>query len=220
MSLFDCTLYLIRHGESEGNVLKTVQGQSQDSLLTDNGRWQSRAVGRRLATEVPIIHRLISSPLRRALETAAIIGGELKHQGKIEVEPALTERSWGVYEGLSIQEMLKRQWGDEGHGLPEFAPPGGETAKQVEDRVIGWVNDQLIQPLMQDHTEQLRMHYVIVTHSEVIRRLMRVLGKMDAEKVMCQRIHNVSISTFRITSAGVVPLLINATEHLPEDERA
>jgi len=217
---FDCTLYLIRHGQSEGNTQKIVQGQTVNCPLTELGRRQARSVGRHLAKTLPEVHRLISSPLRRALETATIIGGELKYQGKIDVQTALKERSWGDYEGLYVYEMCRRAKVERPAGLRDSVPPGGETRQQVETRVVKWANEQLIQPLMKGHSRPPWMHYVIVTHSDVIRCLMKELCYMDAERVWSQRINNVSISAFHCNVMGGKPLVINAIDHLPKDEQA
>lgn len=64
-------LLLVRHGETTWNRDGVIQGWA-DSSLTDRGRRQARAVGRRLAGEG--VDRLVASDLQRARETAAVLG--------------------------------------------------------------------------------------------------------------------------------------------------
>ena len=68
-------LFLIRHGESEGNALRVVQGQGGDYALTARGREQAQSVGK-LLDSLPVIS-IFSSPLRRARETAELIVASL-----------------------------------------------------------------------------------------------------------------------------------------------
>ena len=67
-------LYLVRHGQSEWNYQKKVQGQ-QDTILTEQGRIQAKKLGHRLKKEN--IDAIYSSDLKRAYETANIIGKEI-----------------------------------------------------------------------------------------------------------------------------------------------
>ena len=66
-------LYIIRHGETEWNVLRRFQGRS-DIPLNDEGRRLARITAEALS-EVPFA-RIYTSPLKRAYETAMIIKGE------------------------------------------------------------------------------------------------------------------------------------------------
>jgi Phosphoglycerate mutase family. len=74
-------LVLIRHGESLHNVRMS---ESFDSELTEKGRVQARLTGRELAGEG--IEEIWCSPMKRALETASLIAGQLKIPVKVMVE--------------------------------------------------------------------------------------------------------------------------------------
>lgn len=105
------TIYLVRHGESEGNVGKVLQGA--DATLTDKGRAQARVVAERCAS-LPV-DTLISSTMVRAGETAAAIaaatgltveesdlfverGRPSSVVGKSPLDPAalLTDAAWNL----------------------------------------------------------------------------------------------------------------------------
>jgi broad specificity phosphatase PhoE len=94
-------LYLVRHGETEWNRLRRIQGLT-DIPLNDTGREQARRTGM-LLTRRPIT-RVYASPLGRARETAEIIARELGLP-----EPALNaqfvERNYGAAEGMGFYDM-------------------------------------------------------------------------------------------------------------------
>ena len=97
-------LYLLRHGETEWNAAKRVQGGS-DVPLNERGRQQAQALAERVR-HAPIT-TLYSSTLSRAKVTAEIIGQQLD----LEVQPvsSLQEMHWGEWEGLTALELRQRQ---------------------------------------------------------------------------------------------------------------
>ena len=88
-------LYIIRHGETEWNVLRRFQGRS-DIPLNDEGRRLARITAE-APSEVPFA-RIYTSPLKRAYETAMIIKGE--RDIPVIEEPRIIEIGFGDYEGL------------------------------------------------------------------------------------------------------------------------
>ena len=96
-------LILVRHGESEGNARGVLQGHT-DFGLSALGEEQARATAERLARES--VDRIISSPLRRAAETAAMIAERLGLL--VEPEPGLMEYDIGVASGLTGAELRER----------------------------------------------------------------------------------------------------------------
>ena len=84
------SLYFTRHGETVWNVENKICGVT-DIPLTDKGRAQARALGRRLAAEPTGITRILCSPLIRASETARLIAAETG------LPPRQTALFWPVY---------------------------------------------------------------------------------------------------------------------------
>lgn len=118
-------LYLVRHGETDWNRQRRIQGRT-DIPLNDTGREQARLTGM-LLTRRPIT-RVVASPLDRARETAQIIADELGLETP-ELRDALVERDYGAAEGLSYREIDER--------YPEgTAVPGRETREEVAARII------------------------------------------------------------------------------------
>jgi probable phosphoglycerate mutase len=122
-------LWLIRHGETEWARLGRHTGRT-DVPLTETGRDQARALGRRL-----VGHRfdlVLTSPLSRASETAALAG----FGAGAVVDPDLREWDYGIYEGRLTSEIRADV---PGWSIWTGPWPEGETAAQVgarADRVL------------------------------------------------------------------------------------
>ncbi|PHP27360.1 histidine phosphatase family protein [Limimaricola cinnabarinus] len=117
-------LYVMRHGETEWNRARRMQG-GFDSALTERGRAQARAMGRMLAARGVGAgsHRILSSPQGRASETARLAFGAEPH-----IEPRLREIAMGDWSGLDRGEIDARWPGPPGEHFVEFyaRAPNGE----------------------------------------------------------------------------------------------
>jgi broad specificity phosphatase PhoE len=125
-------LALIRHGITDWNLEKRIQGRI-DQPLNETGRRQMQRLG--LPAEYRD-DRCYCSPLTRALETAELLGLDYR------IEPALIEMHWGDWEG-EVLKPLRKKLGDEmrnneQRGL-DFCPPGGESPRQVQARLQPWL---------------------------------------------------------------------------------
>lgn len=126
-------LFLVRHGESEANAQRRMQGRL-DSPLTTKGRRQAEAIAERIAA-AGRVDALYTSPLRRALQTAQAIGRE------VGLEPVrlddLMETDIGEATGLTWREF-ERRWPRNAHsiryGEPDANWPGGESREQLAAR--------------------------------------------------------------------------------------
>ena len=126
---------LLRHGRTAWNEERRIQGR-RDVALSAAGR--AALHGRR----VPAAYRAAqwyASPLRRALETAALLGGPAPR-----VEPRLMELDWGRWEGRTRAELTER-YGErmaenEARGL-DFRPLGGESPRELRVRLRAWLEE-------------------------------------------------------------------------------
>ena len=127
------TLYLIRHGESEGNASGVIQGRL-DFGLTGLGRDQAQATADRLAGMG--VHHIVTSPLRRAFETASIIAGGVGRP--VAADPDLQEYDIGAASGLTgpqLRERFPEIVAEYQKGLlPVF--PGEEGREPFTNRVV------------------------------------------------------------------------------------
>ncbi|AWJ94836.1 histidine phosphatase family protein (plasmid) [Azospirillum baldaniorum] len=110
-----------RHGETESNLGGWLAG-SRDVSLTDRGRAQAHAAAAALTAQGSPVAAIYSSPQRRALETAGIIGAALGLP--VAVVPGLEERRWGDLEGGAVPGDLLRE-----------EVPGGESLAAFQARV-------------------------------------------------------------------------------------
>jgi 2,3-bisphosphoglycerate-dependent phosphoglycerate mutase len=127
-------LWLVRHGQSEWNVGRRIQGQSpRAGSLTPTGRDQAAHAARQLATEAPEAVVIMASDLARTAETAAIIAGRLGLP--LEFDPGLRELDLGTLEGTSSVTAAGHAVIDQFYDDPYLTPPGGESVAQMYDRV-------------------------------------------------------------------------------------
>ena len=132
-------LALVRHGQTDWIVEGRWQGQA-DPPLNERGREQARqaAVSLRDCKLVA----LYSSDLRRALETAQIIGAEVRLTPV--PEPRLREIDLGAWQGRLSTEIQARYPDAYERWLrspPTVQPPSGETLTTLAVRVLGAVNE-------------------------------------------------------------------------------
>jgi len=150
-------LYLVRHGETDWNRERRIQG-STDIPLNDTGRDQARETGRLLARRS--WDAIYASPLSRAFETARIIADEVGLPAPIEVAE-LVERNYGAVEGMTGAEIEA--------SFPGNAEvPGREEREEVVSRVL-----PALLEIADRHPGQA---VLVVGHGGVIRS---VLGAVD-----------------------------------------
>ncbi|MBX3099756.1 MAG: histidine phosphatase family protein [Salinibacterium sp.] len=167
-------LYLVRHGETDWNKQHRIQG-STDIPLNDTGREQARRTGKLLAR----YHwdAIVASPLSRAVETAAIIAGEVG-LGAPTTDDRLVERHYGEAEGLDFDEMQRRFPGD-------TPVPGREKRSEVGARALESLMDVAVA-----HPDE---SVLVVAHGGLIRAVLR---RIDPESDHGM-ITNGSVHSFR-----------------------
>jgi broad specificity phosphatase PhoE len=129
-------VWLVRHGESDWNVLGWVQGQSLGPTLTPKGRLQAQSTAEQLAV-VPL-RSIYSSDLARANETAAIIGA---CSGlPLVTSRALRERNLGEAEGGPPGLLGSASGIVDGRVVDaDSAPVGGESIRELYTRAVDFV---------------------------------------------------------------------------------
>jgi broad specificity phosphatase PhoE len=134
------TLVLTRHGLTDRSIPEQHLGQGLDVGLSAAGRKQAAALAQRIG-EQPF-DRIVSSPLRRALETAERVAAGRP----IERDPRLTEMDYGDWEGLTYEAIEARdpayraRWVTDPAALP---CPGGESGADVATRALAFVEAML-----------------------------------------------------------------------------
>ena len=197
--------YFLRHGETEWNVEGRFCGRT-DVPLSDVGRRQARLLALRLKPLLP--DTLYSSPLRRALETATLIGEVVGHEPV--VDPRLTELNYGAWEGLSLEEIKRsgpaiyKAWNRDPGSL---APPQGESGVQLVERVMPFLRDAA-----QRHPGE---NVVVVCHKTVCRLLAcHFMGVPLREYRQAVRVDNAALNVFELRDGIWHVVSLNDTSHL------
>ena len=126
-------LYLLRHGQTEFNVKKLVQGRC-DSPLTDLGRKQAGMAAAWLKGHDVVPDKVVSSPLGRAMDTASLVATELLGpDAAVEPCEGIIERSYGTFEEGPHDALPTDVW-DPGEDLVPF---GGEGSHALQERMVG-----------------------------------------------------------------------------------
>ena len=150
-------LALLRHGDTAWSAEGRIQGRS-DVPLSDAGR--AALAGLRLPSHCREM-RVVTSPLSRCTETAALIGAP-----RAPVEARLVEMHWGEWEGRMLAE-LRAELGEsmrenEARGW-DFRPAGGESPREVLARVRDWLMDIDAPTLAVTHRGVIRAIYAAAT---------------------------------------------------------
>lgn len=126
-------VYLVRHGETQWNAERRIQGQS-DSPLTESGEFQARQVGERVRT-LGITH-IIASDLGRTRRTAEIIADVCGCD--VVLDPRLRELNMGVLEKRYIDTLSAEEEGWRRrlvNGTEDGRIPDGESMQELSDRM-------------------------------------------------------------------------------------
>lgn len=173
-------LYLVRHGETDWNRQRRIQGLT-DIPLNETGRAQARATGMLLTRRR--WDAIFSSPLGRAVETASIIAAEVGLAQPTLID-ALVERNYGQAEGLDWLEVETR--------YPHHATvPGRESREDVAARVVP--------ALMALAAERPTQALLVVSHGGAIRS---VLNQVEPD-ASHGTITNGSVHSFRLEDGAL-----------------
>lgn len=182
----------IRHGSTSWNEQGRMQGR-RDIPLSERGRAQVNAW--RVPAEPAGTAQWITSPLRRAVETAEILCGSTP-----PTTGALIEMDWGDWEGFSLEELRNRHGAEyarnEALGL-DFRPPQGESPRDVLGRVHPW--------LVSAATSHERM--IAVTHLGVLRVVLAAATGWDMTGKAPVRLQSDTLHRFAIDAQGRISIL-------------
>lgn len=186
-------LILVRHGRTAANAAGLLQGRlNQD--LDEIGRRQAVAVASLIRSQC-VVDSVISSPLRRAEESAAAFGMP------IEIDDRWLELSYGVYEGVPYGDVSADVWQRWRHDLG-FVPEGGESLVALDERV---------RAACEDLTGRASSGNVVVV-SHVSPMKSAVAWALDADLGITWNCHLDQASICRVGFRGRQPLLTTFNE--------
>lgn len=187
------TIYLIRHGETAQAKPRRFLGR-QDPPLTAHGRAQMARLAEFLA--IRAIDRVVTSPLARCVDSAAILCATLQLE-EAELVPSLREIDLGAWEGLTVAEVQTRFPGEyeaRGRDLAGYRPAGGESFCDLLYRA--WPALSIISAAGEDR------RLAVVAHAGVNRVLLcRLLG-MPLDRLFLLEQHHACLNVLHHRQEG------------------
>jgi probable phosphoglycerate mutase len=174
-------LALLRHGETAWSAAGRIQGRTDVSLLSGT------------SVQLPKIcdgMRIVTSPLARCVETAALLGAPDAVR-----EARIIEMHWGDWEGESLVALRERlgeaMRENEARGL-DFRPANGESPREVGARVESWLRD-----IAREDRPTLA-----VTHRGVIRAILAAAFGWDLRGKPPAKLDWSAVHLFRLDRTG------------------
>lgn len=167
-------IYFARHGETDWNVQKRIQGGT-DIELNEIGIQQARNLGEKIAMEHLGIEKIYSSKLKRAYKTASVIGDRIDTE--VVVMDGLEEIHLGLWEGMrwsEVEEKYPEEYRKWYENRRYHKPPQGESYQELMERVMSAIH--LI--LKKEHQSVL-----VVTHSADIVTLLAMIHDVSFQNM-------------------------------------
>jgi len=191
-------VYLIRHGETDYNSVKKLQGHS-DICLNEKGRSLAEKVAQ--AMESVEFDLIFSSPLKRALETARILKGN--RDIPIIQDERIKEICFGEYEGLSYQSggfnIPDNNFLDFFNRPDEYnTPPGGESFEDILSRTKDFLKE------LSTHSQYKNKTILISTHGCALKAILANIKKTPLRDFWGEGVdRNCAVTIVEITNENV-----------------
>jgi probable phosphoglycerate mutase len=196
---------LIRHGETDWNRALRFQGQT-DVPLNATGLAQAERLAGRVASET--VHRLVSSDLLRALQTAQPAAAQLGQT--IVTDPGLREQCFGVAEGFTSAEIRTQrpaEWARWTSFQADQSFDDGESTRQFHTRTLA-----ALRTLAAGHGGQTLL---LVTHGGVLDMIFRTARALSLDGPRLAEIPNAGFNRVRVAADGAIDIVTWAdTAHL------
>lgn len=150
-------IFLVRHGETDWNKLKKIQGR-EDIPLNEAGILQAHTCGKAFGKKKVVIDGIVTSPLLRAKQTASIIG-EYVGISDVKVIDDLIEKDYGPISGLTVEER---------HEFESLHKDTGvETFESISGRMMSVIHEI--------SEKAKNKNYIIVSHGAALNTVLSVL---------------------------------------------
>lgn len=176
--------YFIRHGQTDWNVAKKIQGKT-DIDLNAAGVIQAEKLGEDLCKRDYDIKTVYTSKLKRAFKTAAIISQKLEVE--CVVLDGVEEVNLGLWEGLSwseVRENFPKEFSVWHENRGDTEPPQGESYREMLERVL---------IALRQLKEKNEGNVAVITHSAVIMALQSYINDTPFENMVQYKTANTSV---------------------------
>ena len=197
-------LYIVRHGETDYNKRKIIQGSSIDSSLNAKGLLQTEAFYQSYKN-VKFDHIYVSA-LKR---TAQTVNRFLEDGIAVTIDSDLNEINWGVNEGKKSNPNMQKKFNELLHywseGRKWHKIKGGESLLELEDRISSFIA----------RLKGLAYSKVLIcSHGRTMKCMLSLLLEREGKAMADFTIANTGLFIVRITAAGGELLTANNTLHL------
>jgi probable phosphoglycerate mutase len=208
MSRRSTILTIVRHGQTSANIDHVWHGSTNTPLTTHGTRQAAAAAQWIEANHHPVVG-IYASPLDRAHHTAQAIGLPLGLTPA--VDPDLVEYDLGRWEGETFASLHRdRKLFENMQTDPDFRPHGGESPKQVGDRLAG-----ALRRIADRHPGE---RVVVVSHGGALSIAFGVLIDRDYRS-WNRMMDNCAISEL-VLEPDAELVTFNQTHHLPAETDA
>lgn len=204
-------IYIIRHGETDWNKVRRLQGHS-DIPLNEEGRRLARITGEALSSVN--FRRIYTSPLQRAKETAMLVKGD--RQIDVIEDERLQEISFGIYEGHCCAkdnyEIPDPDFMNFFTQPDQYHPPeGAESIEELCARTTDFLQELV-------HTTQYGAEDAILlsTHGAALRGLLSSVEKTDIAHFWQGGVHKNCAVTILDVTDGIITLVVEGKTYYDE----
>jgi 2,3-bisphosphoglycerate-dependent phosphoglycerate mutase len=201
-------LILVRHGQTNGNVQRLLQGRT-DEPLSEFGQQQAATMAQRVAEEFKI-DRLLCSPLLRAQQTAAHLTALTELEARIE--DGLQEIDFGDFEGAAADDISQShpeffaRWQDV--ELEDFYWPNGESRMGFHQRAVS--------TLQQIAVTHQQLTVAVVSHGGLLGSYLAQVRGISPNDWQATALHNCSVSVVTLSSEEIEVESFNDIGHLAD----
>jgi len=208
------TVLLVRHGRTAANTAGILAGWTPGIGLDDHGRAQAEAMAARIAAAGVEIRRVVSSPLQRCQETAAIVVAAAADGIPVEEDERLGEARYGLWTGRKLGELAKEELWRVVQDQPSAVrfPDGdeypGESMAQMQSRALDAVRS-LDAEVEKAHGADAV--WVAVSHGDVIKAVLADAAGAHLDQFQRILVDPASVSVVRYTARR--PFLLRSNDN-------
>ena len=208
------TVLLVRHGRTAANTSGVLAGWTPGIALDDHGRGQAEAMAARIAAAGIEVRRVVSSPLQRCQETAAIVAATAADGIPVEEDERLGEARYGSWTGRKLAELAKEDLWRVVQDQPSAArfPDGdeypGESMAQMQSRALDAVRS-LDAEVEKAHGADAV--WVAVSHGDVIKAVLADAAGAHLDQFQRIQVDPASVSVVRYTARR--PFLLRSNDN-------
>ena len=208
------TVLLVRHGRTAANSSGVLAGWTPGIGLDDHGRAQVEALGDRIASAGVAVSRVVSSPLQRCQETAAIVVAKAADGIPVEADDRLGEARYGSWTGRKLSELAKEDLWRTVQDQPSAVrfPDGdefpGESMAQMQSRALDAMRS-LDAEVEKAHGADAV--WVAVSHGDVIKAILADAAGAHLDQFQRIQVDPASVSVVRYTARR--PFLLRSNDN-------